>query len=72
MGDIILLYTDGITEAANQQGTEFGVPRLLETLRTAPVKEPSKLVAHIFQTASDFAQVRDQQDDITLICIKAV
>lgn len=71
-GDIFLTYTDGVTEASNSQGIEFGVPRLLETVKTAPSKEPAKLVAHIFQTVTDFAQVRDQQDDITLICIKAV
>jgi serine phosphatase RsbU (regulator of sigma subunit) len=71
-GDIILLYTDGVTEAANSQGIEFGVPRLLETIRTAPDKTPAKLVAHIYQVITDFAQVKNHQDDITLICINSV
>jgi serine phosphatase RsbU (regulator of sigma subunit) len=70
-GDILLLYTDGVTEAADPHDTEFGVPRLLETIKMAPDKRPSKLVAHIYQTITAFAQVQNHQDDITLICINA-
>ena len=70
-GDIVLLYTDGVTEAANHQGVEFGVPRLLDAIVNSPSKEPSKLVAYIYETAMNFAQSMEQQDDITLICIKA-
>ncbi len=71
-GDLILLYTDGVTESANPHGREFGVPKLLDTIVAAPDKEPTRLVAYIYQTLVEWAQAKHQQDDITLICIKAL
>jgi serine phosphatase RsbU (regulator of sigma subunit) len=71
-GSILIMYTDGVTEAATPQGEEFGVPRLLDTIVNAPSKTPAKLVAHIYDSVTNFAQTKEQQDDITLICIKAV
>ena len=71
-GDLLLFYTDGVTEAADPQGREFGVPKLLETIVNAPDKEPTRLVAHIYDIIMRWSQVKEQQDDITLICIKAL
>lgn len=70
-GDMLLLYTDGVTEAASPKGAEYGVPRLLETLGSAPGESAAQMVAHIYQTVMDFTEGGPQQDDITLICLKA-
>ena len=71
-GDVFLIYTDGVTEAANPQGEEFGVPRLLESMRIHAKLPAARLVANIYKNATDFSQTKEQQDDITIICIKAL
>lgn len=70
-GDILLFYTDGVTESANPKGVELGVPRFLEMLASASTKSATELVAHIYQAVVDFTEGGPQQDDITMICLKA-
>ncbi len=77
-GDILLLYTDGVTEAMDPHAArEFGVPALLEAIRRAPSKTPARLVAYIYQAISDFSESsreesgKRQQDDVTIIAIRA-
>jgi len=70
-GDTLALYTDGVTEAFNDAGEEFGEERLLETLlkrRALPAVELSRSVVDevcSFNTS-------EQHDDITLIVAKCV
>jgi len=66
-GDLLLLYTDGLTEALDAAGNEFGVERLtgelLESARDGAVETLHRL-AHSVQT---FSEGKPQHDDITLI-----
>ncbi len=71
-GDVFIIYTDGVTEAASPQGEEYGVPRLLEAVRTNAQLPAAALVANIYKDATEFSQIKEQQDDITIICIKAL
>ena len=65
-GDAILLYTDGVTEALNGEGEEFGEQRLLEATRQhSQLSLPDSLLA-IADQAREFSH-REQADDITLI-----
>jgi sigma-B regulation protein RsbU (phosphoserine phosphatase) len=67
-GDIILLYTDGITEAINPQGDEqFGFERLAETVRKNANLSAEGLTGKIRQALNDFTQVNLLEDDITLV-----
>ncbi|HMK28237.1 MAG TPA: SpoIIE family protein phosphatase [Terriglobales bacterium] len=68
-GDILALYTDGVTEAFNDAGEEFGEQRLIEALRRNREQSPRALLARIVEEVRQFSP-REQSDDITLIVAK--
>jgi serine phosphatase RsbU (regulator of sigma subunit) len=68
-GDAILLYTDGVTEAMNGEGQEFGEERLLQAARGHRELSPSELLAAVAHQARGFSP-HEQADDITLIVAK--
>jgi sigma-B regulation protein RsbU (phosphoserine phosphatase) len=70
-GDMAIFYTDGITEAMNNQGELYGVKRLIEVIRDNCLLETNEILNKILMDISKFSQNTDQHDDITLIIIKA-
>jgi len=68
-GDAVLLYTDGVTEALNGEGEEFGEERLLEAARQHRELSLPELLAALAQQARGFSP-HEQTDDITLIVAK--
>jgi serine phosphatase RsbU (regulator of sigma subunit) len=68
-GDAILLYTDGVTEARNGEGEEFGEQRLVETARKHRELSLPELLAAVTDRARRFSP-HEQSDDITLIAAK--
>jgi serine phosphatase RsbU (regulator of sigma subunit) len=68
-GDAILLYTDGVTEALNGQGEEFGEKRLLAAARKHGQDSLPDLLAAVATQARTFSP-HEQTDDITLIVAK--
>ena len=68
-GDTVLLYTDGVTEAMNGEGEEFGEERLLEAARRHRELSLPDLLATVAQQARGFS-AHEQTDDITLIVAK--
>jgi serine phosphatase RsbU (regulator of sigma subunit) len=69
-GDILVLYTDGITEAENSQGEEFGVERLSAVIRRDSSLSAEELMGNIFQSAEDFCQGVGFKDDATALVVK--
>lgn len=70
-GDCLCIFTDGVTEAMNQDGELFGLERLEETLATAPRGlEPEALVAHVVERVAVFTGTAEQSDDLTLMIIR--
>ncbi len=70
-GDMIVIYTDGITEAKNDKGEMFGLERLKETVKKYAVQYGPEGVSH--HTALDFSQYvgnAEQADDITLMVLR--
>jgi len=65
-GDLFAIYTDGITEALNQQDEEFGEERLLDVMRRARDLSPPHIVRAVFDEVRRFSGDR-QRDDVTLI-----
>jgi serine phosphatase RsbU (regulator of sigma subunit) len=65
-GDVVLLYTDGINEAKNRQGHDFGMDRLLSVLAQGP-PEPSALVTRVMADVRRFVGGAPQSDDQTLV-----
>ena len=71
IGDCIVLYTDGITEAKNQTGEMYGLERLQKALKRNGYKPSAEAVFDgITKDFSDFVQEYVQIDDITMIVIK--
>jgi len=68
-GDSLLLYTDGVTEALNDEGEEFGEQRLLEAARQSRDVSLPELLASVADQARRFSP-HEQADDITLIAAK--
>jgi serine phosphatase RsbU (regulator of sigma subunit)/predicted enzyme related to lactoylglutathione lyase len=68
-GDVLLLYTDGLSEAVNEAGEEFGEERLIEGLRRHRELCPEALIAALVDELRAFSP-HEQQDDITLIVAK--
>lgn len=69
-GDSIVFYTDGITEAVNEDYDEFGLDRLLQTVRLARSESPKSMINRITGAVSDHAGNTPQFDDITLVVLK--
>jgi sigma-B regulation protein RsbU (phosphoserine phosphatase) len=65
-GDILVIYTDGVTEAEDASATEFGEARLTETVRNNCGATPAELLVHIQQAVQNFS-VGEQADDLTLV-----
>lgn len=70
-GDTLALYTDGITEAFNDAGDEFGEARLVSALRRHRALSPCDLLAAVVDEVRRFSP-REQRDDITLIVAKSI
>ena len=69
-GDILVLYTDGITEAENSQREEFGLERLSAVIRRDSSLSAEELMDNIFQSAEDFCQGVGFNDDATVLVVK--
>ena len=65
-GDTLVLYTDGVTEAFNDRGEEFGEQRLVESLRRHRDQRPRALLDSILEDVKQFSP-HEQHDDITLM-----
>jgi serine phosphatase RsbU (regulator of sigma subunit)/biotin operon repressor len=68
-GDILALYTDGVTEACNEHGEEFGEERLAKALRRGYDLSASELLSVVVDEVRRFSP-NEQHDDITLIVAK--
>ena len=68
-GDILAVYTDGITESFNDSGEEFGEQRLIETLRRHRERPAKDVVDAIIDEVRSFSH-HEQHDDVTLILAK--
>lgn len=69
--DYIFLFTDGIIEAQNPNGDEFGIKRLLDSLSSTDIQSPRGATMAVLRAMYDFTAPRVQDDDITAICISA-
>ena len=71
-GDTLVLYTDGITEAENVDGEEFGASRLLDTLGSHSHLPAVPLLQAVVGAVQQFSGGSEQQDDITLVIARSL
>ncbi len=72
IGDVLILYTDGITEAINKRQDEFSEGHLLNLVCATPVTSAENLRNIIYQEVVNFRQGSTQFDDITLIVVNLI
>ncbi len=68
-GDIIFLYTDGVTEARNKQSNFFGDNRLKECLTSYKTTTGIDIVEYMLEKISQFSNGEEQSDDITMLSL---
>ena len=64
-GDTIVLYTDGVTEAMNGDGEQYGVDRIQEVFRANPPTDSEQATHALFDGVREFVGDTPQSDDIT-------
>jgi serine phosphatase RsbU (regulator of sigma subunit) len=69
-GDLLVMYTDGVTEASNAEQQMFGLERLLEVATEYRLRPADELAQRIDQAVSAFVGSAPQFDDITLLVAK--
>jgi serine phosphatase RsbU (regulator of sigma subunit) len=68
-GDVLVFYTDGVTEAENRLGEEFGMERLCATVHRHSSLSAEDLMRNIYNAAADFCG-DEFNDDVTILVVK--
>ena len=68
-GDMLLLYTDGVTEAESVQSGQFGNERLEQSLLEIRGQGARSVVEHVIKRVTEFAKGAPQSDDITCVAV---
>ena len=73
MGDLLVLYTDGVTEAENDTGDDFDIPGLDAALQSGPRNDAGNALDALVDAVTRFAD-RDptEADDLTLVAVRVV
>jgi serine phosphatase RsbU (regulator of sigma subunit) len=69
-GDMLVCYTDGVTEAINAAEEPFGVPRLIEVVASQRNRDARHVLDSIAEALLAFTDGRPPFDDVTLVVIK--
>jgi sigma-B regulation protein RsbU (phosphoserine phosphatase) len=69
-GDTLVIFSDGVTEATNQAGEEFGEQRLLPCIEQNRDSTPEVLLDRILETVKTFAESAAQPDDLTALVLR--
>lgn len=68
--DVLVLYTDGVTEARNHEGTQFGMERLCATVEAHAKEGPDAIVGNLVEAVRRWG--RAQEDDISVVAARHV
>jgi len=69
--DWLVIFTDGVVEAVNQQNEEFGETRLITVIEGGATTSPSKLLSRVMVDLDFYVGTTPQHDDITCLLMKA-
>ena len=69
-GDLVVIYSDGVTEARNRSGEEFGRERLVETVAACRGEAPETVLERLFAAVRTFSEGEPQGDDITALVMR--
>jgi sigma-B regulation protein RsbU (phosphoserine phosphatase) len=68
-GDSVFLFTDGVTEALNADGAEYGLVRLFDALDGIDHRDPKLLIERCHGNVSEFRGLADRYDDLTMLAV---
>jgi len=69
-GDLLIVYTDGVTEARNQEGEQYGMERLCQAIEQYAQQGPETVRKEVVQQAHDWQT--PQEDDISVVVLQRV
>jgi len=69
-GDVIIQYTDGITEAKNERQDEYELKRLISTIENNKTQLPAAMLKAVIVDVNKFCDKEPQYDDIAIVIIK--
>jgi sigma-B regulation protein RsbU (phosphoserine phosphatase) len=69
-GETVVLYSDGVTEAHNVAGEEFGEARLADVLKQHHDKPAAETLEYLVAAVKTFAHGVEQYDDVTALVVK--
>jgi phosphoserine phosphatase RsbU/P len=69
-GDTVFLYTDGLTEARNRAGQEYGLKRIHALAARHTGKAPDALISECLEDLLNFGEGLKQTDDLTLLVVR--
>jgi sigma-B regulation protein RsbU (phosphoserine phosphatase) len=69
-GDILVVYSDGLTDAENPQGEMFGEERLLKLIRQEAPSGSQAIEQRLLKAIEAFTQSLPQTDDITFVVVE--
>jgi len=70
-GDALIFFTDGVVEAFNESGEEFGNERWLSAIRNLPDWDASQTLQYLMKCVDEFAGATRQSDDITCLVFRS-
>jgi sigma-B regulation protein RsbU (phosphoserine phosphatase) len=71
-GDMLLFYTDGVTEALNEDDEEFGLKRLQEIVKNSSSAASGEIIKNIIQAVQKYRDPEKPSDDLTMIMVKCL
>lgn len=69
-GDVVLLYSDGLTEATNSSGEQFGLNNVVDVVSKNSLFDAQQIVDRLTIHISQYIGNYLQEDDITFVCLK--
>jgi sigma-B regulation protein RsbU (phosphoserine phosphatase) len=72
IGDWLVVFTDGVVEAFDERGAEYGMDRLIAVINAGANSSPGELLSRVMADLSAFIGTQPQADDVTCLLMKAV
>jgi phosphoserine phosphatase RsbU/P len=69
-GDLLFIFTDGVVEAVNDAGEEYGETRLLQCIQTSPPESADEMLKRVMTEVNAFVGYARQHDDITCLVLR--
>jgi len=70
-GDLLILFTDGITDARNKEGIRLGEEPVLDCVMQHRDEEPAQIAARVFTLLDNYTGDTPRRDDLTLVLLKS-